>query len=89
MEVARWITEYVKAGVTGGDTWPVDAVPNPDPACAFCVHTFLQARHGIVNQENTKLSELAKDGVYVFAYMYSPAPIAGATGSMGAPIAIH
>ena len=89
MEVARWIAEDVKAGVTGGDTWPVDAVPNPDPACAFCVHTYLQTRHGIVNQENMKLSELAADGVYVFTYMYSPAPIAGATGSMGAPVAIR
>ena len=89
MEVARWIAEDVKAGVTGGDTWPVDAVPNPDPGCAFCVHTYLQARHGIVNQENMRLSELANDGVYVFAYMYSPAPVAGATGSMGAPIAIR
>jgi len=88
MEVARWIAEDVKAGVTGGDTWPVDAVPNPDPACVFCVHTFLQARHGIVNQENLKLSELAADGVYRFAYIYSPAPIKGATGSMGAPIAM-
>lgn len=89
MEVARWIAEDVKAGVTGGDTWPVDAVPDPDPACAFCVHTFLQTRHGIVNQENLKLSEIAKDGVYVFTYMYSPTPIKGATGSMGAPIAIN
>ena len=89
MEVARWIAEDVQAGVTGGDTWPVDAVPNPDPACAFCVHQYLQTRHGIVNQENMKLSELAKDGVYVFTYMYSPAPITGATGSMGAPIAIN
>ena len=88
MEVARWIAEEVKAGVTGADTWPVDAVPNPDPACAFCVHTYLQTRHGIVNQENLKLSELAKDKVYQFLYMYSPAPIAGATGSMGAPVAI-
>ncbi|MEM9141043.1 MAG: cyclase family protein [Pseudomonadota bacterium] len=89
MEVARWIAEEVQAGVTGGDTWPVDAVPDEDPACAFCVHTFLQTRHGIVNQENMKLSELAADGVYVFTYMYSPAPIAGATGSMGAPVAIN
>lgn len=88
MEVARWVAEEVKAGVTGGDTWPVDAVPNPDPACAFCVHTFLQTRHGIVNQENMKLSELAADKTYVFAYMYSPSPIEGATGSMGAPVAI-
>ena len=89
MEVARWVAEEVKAGVTGGDTWPVDAVPNPDPACAFCVHTYLQTRHGIVNQENMKLSELANDKVYTFAYMYSPAPIAGATGSIGAPVAIR
>ena len=89
MEVARWIAEDVQAGVTGFDTWPGDSVPNPDPACAFCVHTYLQSRHGIVNQENMLLSELAADKVYVFTYMYSPAPIAGATGSMGAPLAIH
>ncbi len=89
MDVARWIAEDVKAGVTGGDTWPVDAVPNPDPACAFCVHTYLQTRHGIVNQENMKLTALADAGIYVFAYFYSPAPVAGATGSIGAPVAIY
>lgn len=88
MEVARWLAEEVKAGVTGADTWPVEAVPDPDPACVFCVHTFLQTRHGIVNQENLKLSELSRDKVYQFLYMYSPTPIEGATGSMGAPIAI-
>jgi len=89
MEAARWIAETVKAGVTGADTWPGDAVPNPDPACAFCVHQFLQTRHGIINQENMKLSEAAALGVYQFAYFYSPAPIKGATGSMGAPVAIY
>jgi len=89
IEVARWIAEEVKAGVTGSDTWPAEVVPNPDPTCVFCVHTFLQTRHGIVNQENMKLSELAADKVYVFTYIYSPAPIEGATGSMGAPIAIR
>ena len=45
-------------------------------------------RHGIVNQENMDLDELAADGVYVFTYVYSPVPIAGATGSAGSPIAI-
>lgn len=88
IEVARWAAEDVQAGLTGADTWAVEVVPNPDPACVFCVHTFLQARHGVVNQENMVLSELAEDGTYVFTYMYSPAPITGATGSMGAPIAI-
>jgi kynurenine formamidase len=90
MDVARWVAEEVKAGVTGGDTWAAtDPVPYPDePACAFCVHQYLQTRHGIVNQENMVLKQLADDGVYVFTYLYSPVPITGATGSTGAPVAI-
>lgn len=88
MEVARWIAEDVQAGVTGFDTWPGDAVPNPDPDCVFCVHTYLQTRHGIVNQENLNLTALAEAGVYQFAYFYSPVPIKGATGSIGHPVAI-
>lgn len=84
MEVARWLAE-AEVGVTGADTWPVEAVPNPDPDCAFCVHTFLQARHGIVNQENLKLAGLAEAGIYQFAYFYTPVPIVGATGSIGSP----
>ena len=88
MEVARWLAEEVKAGVTAGDTWPVDAVPNPDPDCVFCVHAYLQTRHGIVNQENLKLTPLADAGVYQFAYIYTPVPIKGATGSIGSPIAM-
>lgn len=87
MEVARWLVDG-QVGVTGSDTWPNEAVPNPDPACVFCVHTFLQARHGIVNQENLTLAELSKAGVYLFAYVFTPIPIRGATGSMGSPIAI-
>jgi kynurenine formamidase len=87
MEVARWLAA-AKVGVTGADTWPVDAVPNPDPDCVFCVHAYLQTRHGIVNQENLHLSELAAEGVYQFAYVYTPVPIKGATGSIGSPIAM-
>lgn len=90
MDVARWISDEVQAGMTGGDTWAAtDPVPYPDePGCVFCIHQYLQTRHGIVNQENLRLTQLVDDGVYVFTYMYSPAPIAGATGSMGSPIAI-
>ncbi len=89
-DVARWVAEEVKAGVTGGDTWAAtDPVPYPDePGCVFCLHTYLQTRHGIVNQENLELKQLADDGVYVFTYVYSPMPITGATGSAGAPVAI-
>ena len=85
MEVARWLAE-AEVGVTGADTWPVDAVPNPDPECVFCVHAYLQTRHGIVNQENLTLAQLAAEGVYQFAYFYTPVPIVGATGSIGSPV---
>ncbi len=87
-EVAKWLTDEVKVGVVGSDTWATEVVPNPDEACVFCIHQHLLARHGVVNQENMDLDQLASDGVYTFMYVYSPAPIVGATGSMGAPVAI-
>jgi len=87
MEVARWLADG-KAGVSAADTWAVDAVPDSDPDCQYCVHAFLQTRHGIVNQENLTLSALAEQGVYTFAYFFTPVPIRGATGSIGSPTVI-
>jgi kynurenine formamidase len=89
MEVARWLSDEVQAGVAGADNWSVEVVPNPDGACAFCVHNHLVTRHGILLQENMDLEALARDKTYVFLYVFSPAPVAGATGSIGAPLAIR
>jgi kynurenine formamidase len=88
MEVARWLSDEVQVGVAGSDAWPVEAVPNPEKGCVFCVHSHLIMRHGILLQENMDLDAPARDKVYRFLYMFSPLPIAGATGSPGAPIAI-
>jgi kynurenine formamidase len=89
MEVARWLSDEVQAGGVGADTWGTEVIPNPDPLCGFCtVHTHLLTRHGIVNHENLDLSALAKDRIYRFMYVFTPAPFAGATGSPGQPIAI-
>jgi hypothetical protein len=30
-----------------------------EPGCAFCIHQYLQTRHGIVNQENLALKQLS------------------------------
>ncbi len=89
MEIARWLSDEVQAGVVGADTWPVEVIPNPDPACGFCAHAHLIARHGILIQENLDLEALAKDEVYTFLFVHSPVPVTGATGSMGAPLAIR
>ena len=89
MEVAKWLSDVVQAGVVGSDTWATEVIPNKEPGCAFCVHSHLLTRNGIVNQENMDLDGLAADKAYRFMYVYSPVPIVGATGSIGAPLAIR
>ena len=89
MEVAKWLSDVVQAGVFGADTWATEVIPNKEPGCAFCVHSHMLTRNGIVNQENMDLDGLSADKVYRFMYVYSPVPIAGATGSIGAPLAIR
>lgn len=46
-------------------------------------------RNGVYNIENLDLSALAADGVYEFAFVFTPLPLKGATGSPGSPIAIR
>ena len=83
------LSDTVQAGVVGADTWGTEVVPAKDPACVFCVHAHLLARHGIVNQENMDLDALAADRAWRFLYLYTPVPIVGATGSIGAPLAVR
>ena len=82
--------EYLgEAGVAivGADTWPVEVVPNPDASLAFPVHQELITRRGIFIHENIATERLIDAGVSEFAYIYSPMPTKGATGSPGAPLA--
>ena len=57
-------------------------------ALAFVVHAELQTKHGIHNHENLIFDELIADKKYQFVYCFTPAPIKGATGCNGCPIAI-
>ncbi len=74
--------------LVGGDTWPVEVVPNPDPKRAFVVHNELITRNGIYIHENLVFDDLIADGAYQFVYVFAPLPIKGGTGSIGNPIAI-
>jgi kynurenine formamidase len=87
LEVARWCIEKGIC-LTGGDTWATEVVPNPDKELAFAVHAELITKHGIFNHENLSFEELIRDKKYQFVYIFSPAPIKGATGSNGGPIAV-
>jgi kynurenine formamidase len=87
LEVAKWVID--KGAVnTGADCWATEVVPNPDKNLAFPVHGELITKNGIYNHENLDFSGLIADGKYQFLYIFAPAPIKGATGSNGNPIAI-
>jgi kynurenine formamidase len=87
LEVAKWC---IDKGVcmTGADTWATEVVPNPNKDLAFPVHQELICKNGIYNHENLDFTGLIADRKYQFAYVFSPAPIKGATGSNGGPIAV-
>ena len=56
---------------------------------AFPVHQELIVKSGIFIHENLATERLADAGVYEFAYIFSPMPTKGATGSPGAPLAVY
>ncbi|MEM8837062.1 MAG: cyclase family protein [Pseudomonadota bacterium] len=88
MEAAAWLIER-EVVLVGADTWPVEVVPNPDSRVAFPVHQELIPKNGIFIHENIATERLIEAGVSEFAYIYSPVPIKGATGSPGAPLAAY
>jgi kynurenine formamidase len=75
--------------VVGADNWGVEVSPNPNASLGGPVHQLLLARNGIYLHENLNTSELARDNVYEFAYIFVPLPLKGATGSPGNPLAIR
>lgn len=88
LEAAAWLIERDVA-IVGADTWAVEVVPNPDPTLAFPVHQEFIPKNGIFIHENIATERLIAAGVSEFAYIYSPLPVVGATGSPGAPLAAY
>ena len=87
LDVATWLIAKDVA-LTGADTWPTEVVPNPNEDLAFVVHNELITKHGIYNHENLDFTEVLRDKLYEFVYVFSPLRIKGGTGSPGHPIAI-
>ena len=87
LAVARWCAAKELA-LVGSDTWATEVVPKPNPDLVFAVHNELITKNGILNHENLDFTDLIKDKVSEFVYMFAPLRIKGATGSAGRPIAI-
>ena len=87
LPAARLLSK-LQPSMVGADNFAVDVIPSVDPEVALPCHQHLMMRHGIYLHEGINLDELAEAGRYEFAYVFSPLPIVGATGSPGTPIAV-
>lgn len=88
MEAARWLIER-EIVLKGADSTSGEVLPGEDPNRPYDLHLEMITKHGIYNIENLDLDEIAADEVWEFAFVFSPVPLKGATGSPGNPIAIR
>jgi kynurenine formamidase len=88
LEAAEWL---IGQGIVlkGADSSSGEVLPGEDPDRPYDVHRLMIPLHGIYNLENLDLDGIAADEVWEFAFMFSPLPLKGATGSPGNPIAIR
>jgi kynurenine formamidase len=85
---AQWLADQ-KVVMVGADNYAIEVVPFPESEITrWPVHIFLLKEHGIYILENLNLEGLHKAQVYEFAFIFSPLPIKGGTGSPGNPIAV-
>lgn len=88
LEAAKWLVEEKKAMLIGGDTLSFEKLPSSRSDNWIPVHTYLLAERGVSIIEVLQLEDLAKDGVYEFAFISAPLKLRGATGSPMRPLAI-
>lgn len=86
VEAALWLAESGVAMV-GADNFAIETLPFP-PGTVFPVHQRLIRDYGIPLLEGLVLQPLADAGGTEFLFAATPLPIAGATGSPVAPVAV-
>ena len=88
LECARWFSEPSRSCVVGADNFAVEVVPPVDPEVFHPCHQHLIMENGIHLHEGMTFEGLVERDAWVFAYVFAPLPIVGATGSPGNPIAV-
>ena len=87
LECARWFSS-LRVCVVGADNFAVEVVPPVDPEVFHPCHQHLIMENGIHLHEGMTFEGLIEREAWVFAYVFAPLPIVGATGSPGNPIAV-
>lgn len=87
LDCARWFADK-QVAVVGADNFAIEVVPPVDPEVFHPCHQHLIIRNGIYLHEGMTFEGLVERQTYVFAYVFAPIKMVGATGSPGNPIAV-
>lgn len=88
LDAARFLVEEWGVLSVGADNPSFESFPSEEPGNWIPVHTYLLAQQGVTIMEVVFLEELARDGVYEFAFIGAPLKLRGASGSPLRPLAI-
>lgn len=88
LDAARFLVEERGVISVGADNLSFESFPSEEPGNWIPVHTYLLAQQGVTILEVVFLEELARDGVYEFAFIGAPLKLRGASGSPLRPLAI-
>ncbi|MCC6232796.1 MAG: cyclase family protein [Verrucomicrobiales bacterium] len=88
LEAAKWLVNTHGAMLLGADNLSLEAFPSERADNWVPVHTFLLAERGVMFMEQMQLEDLARDGVYEFAFVAASLKLRGASGAPLRPIAI-
>jgi kynurenine formamidase len=84
-----WAAERgVRAVGADNMTWDVPGERDPETGSTLFGHVYLLPQKGVYILENVNLEELARDRVWVFAFVGVPLKFTGATGSPLRPLAL-
>jgi kynurenine formamidase len=88
IEAARFLVEEGGAMIVGADNLSFEAFPSEVQGNYVPVHTYLLAQQGVPILELVQLEQLAKDGVYEFAFLGGSLKLRGADAAPMRPLAI-
>lgn len=87
LAAARWLVEERGAMVLGADNLSLEAFPSELDDDYVPVHTYLLAQRGVPILEMVNLEELARDGVWTFAFVAGSLRFRGADAAPLRPLA--
>lgn len=89
LDAAKWLAEEQQVLAIGGDNLSLEHFPVDDGSETWVpVHTYLLAQAGVPIIEVVNLEELARDGVFEFAFIAASLKFRGASAAPFRPLAL-